>query len=128
MINSWSKLPKPGLFLARRIVRIAPTYWLFITLLAVLVVVRPSAVKLEVAAEHYLYSVLSVPHSSPLEGGNLPLLQPGWSRNYQMFFHCVFALALPIAAPLRVAVAAVALGRPSALAVSAASARGPAGR
>jgi exopolysaccharide production protein ExoZ len=103
VVTTWSRPPGPRLFFVRRLIRIAPTYWLYTTILALLVIADPTFLGLRVTAAHYLNSILFIPHVSPLDGSVSPVLQPGWTLNYEMFFYCVFAAALLIAAPMRAA-------------------------
>jgi exopolysaccharide production protein ExoZ len=109
VVTTWSKPATPGLFLARRLVRIAPIYWIYTTALALIVLVFPSALRLEVTPSHYLYSILFIPHSNPVDGRVEPLLQLGWTLNYEMFFYCVFAATLMVSAPLRAGVTVAVL-------------------
>ena len=85
---------RPGAFIWRRLVRVAPPYWVA-TLLAVLVaVVRP----------HFLWEppfsgldvVRSLAFMPYVDGWGLryPVLTQGWTLNYEMFFYAVFAAAL----------------------------------
>ena len=79
-------------FLVRRIARILPLYWLVTTLMLVYVLLRgfgPSDASLGLAVSSYLF----IP--SPRPSGELgPLYGVGWTLNYEMFFYCLFALAL----------------------------------
>jgi exopolysaccharide production protein ExoZ len=109
VVTTWSRPVSPGAFMLRRLIRIAPTYWIYTTLLAFFVVVFPSILKLEVTPAHYLYSLLFIPHESPLDQSVSPLLQPGWTLNYEMFFYCVFAVTLIFSAAYRVVVVTLML-------------------
>ena len=83
-------------FLRRRLARIVPIYWaataLFIALsfsgLAPLNRVPPSAT--EIAA-----TLAFIPYLRP-DGLMQPVYGLGWTLNYEMFFYCLFALALPL--------------------------------
>lgn len=109
VVTTWSSPISPGGFMLRRMIRIAPTYWIYTTLLALVVVVFPSALKLNVTPGHYLYSLLFIPHMSPFNQV-APLLQPGWTLNYEMFFYLVFAVTLTSSAAYRVVVVTLLLG------------------
>jgi exopolysaccharide production protein ExoZ len=93
VVTTWSRPTSAGAFMLRRAIRIAPTYWIYTTLLALFVLLFPSVLKLTVTPGHYLWSMLFIPHMSPFDQV-APLLQPGWTLNYEMFFYCVFAVAL----------------------------------
>lgn len=97
-----------GLFLARRLVRLVPLYWL-VTTLSVLVLVqqaRPTGLSGDtwrwIAAS---YAFLFYPHA---EGGDFPVYAQGWTLNFEMVFYAGFAAALPFRRGL--ALAALAAG------------------
>jgi peptidoglycan/LPS O-acetylase OafA/YrhL len=81
-------------FLIRRIIRIAPPYWLFTTLMVATALlfgehVRNTSVNGTSVATSYLF----VPW--PRADGELnPLLSQGWTLNYEAFFYVAFAIAL----------------------------------
>ena len=75
------------LFLKRRILRIAPLYWLC-TVFAFWFAFWPG-----VEPKSLIASVLFVPVRS--EGGSIhTVLPPGWTLNFEMFFYIVFAAGL----------------------------------
>jgi exopolysaccharide production protein ExoZ len=103
MVVTTSRQPVgPGMFMLRRIARIVPTYWLYTTVLALFVVLVPGALNLKMTLPHYLFSIFFIPHHNPLDGSIEPVLGPGWTLNYEMFFYCIFAISLLIAAVHRV--------------------------
>lgn len=108
VVTTWSKPTSPGAFMLRRLIRIAPTYWIYTTLLALVIVVFPSVLKLNVTPGHYLYSLLFIPHVSPHDQV-APLLQPGWTLNYEMFFYFVFAVGLTSPTSYRVVIVTLML-------------------
>jgi exopolysaccharide production protein ExoZ len=92
----------PALFWRRRLVRIVPLYWLFLSLL----------VAVELSASQYLKttqltlatvvkSFLFVPHFHAVQKLIAPILIPGWSLNYEMFFYFIFGFALLIKSDAR---------------------------
>lgn len=106
----------PGAFLWNRAARIIPLYWavtLGITALAVLA--PPVMPGLQPDAWRVLASLLFIPHRNP-QGDIFPLLVPGWTLNYEVFFYALAALAwaAPAAWRLRIffgaLLALVALG------------------
>lgn len=106
----------PGAFLWRRAARVVPLYWTATLGLALAALAAPSLLpNLRPDAGHVLLSLLFLPHPGP-DGDGFPLLVPGWTLNFEMFFYLVFAaaLALPRAVRLRALtlalVALVALG------------------
>jgi exopolysaccharide production protein ExoZ len=75
-------------FFIRRLVRIVPMYWLLTCF----------AVTLNgVSFEHIAASFLFIPALHPAFGIYLPVLEPGWTLNLEMFFYLIFGLtfALP---------------------------------
>lgn len=81
-------------FLWRRIIRIAPLYWLATAALLGIALVAPSIMKTTVVSwPHVLGSFLFLPVESPaLPGKFMPLVIPGWTLNYEMFFYLLFGL------------------------------------
>ena len=81
-------------FLARRLARIVPLYWMFTGLMIAATLLVPQ--RLESAAfslEHAILSLLFIPHIAP-QGGFHPILSLGWTLMYEMFFYLSFAVAL----------------------------------
>lgn len=77
-------------FYTRRLVRIVPIYWIA-TLIAVAAAVTHGSF---LSVEHLLYSLLFIPDASTPGGSLQPVLGPGWTLNYEMFFYGLFAVAL----------------------------------
>jgi len=84
----------PQAFLKRRMIRILPLYWLFTTLMLVSILVLGDRINNNgLSLPHVVASYLLFPW--PRADGQLfPLLQLGWTLNYEMFFYVVFAAAL----------------------------------
>ncbi|WP_298963006.1 acyltransferase [uncultured Methylobacterium sp.] len=99
----------PRRFLAHRIARVVPLYWLVTSLYLALALARPGMLNAPGGADPGLVaaSYLFWPMARP-DGAVTPLYSLGWTLNYEMAFYAVFALALPW--PRRRAVAAVAAG------------------
>ncbi|WP_082907931.1 acyltransferase family protein [Bradyrhizobium neotropicale] len=85
----------PTDFFLNRMVRIVPMYW-FVTLSFVFAaMVFPILFpRLVVSTTHTLASLFFVPMRSPSDGEIWPVVVPGWTLNYEMFFYAVFAMAL----------------------------------
>jgi len=101
----------PQAFYRRRIIRIVPLYWLLTSLLLVILLVYPAALQsARFEPGHTIASYLFLPAHHPVTGLLEPLLIPGWTLNYEMFFYLVFgaALVLPAAARLLAVLAALA--------------------
>ncbi|MFC0242363.1 acyltransferase family protein [Rhodopseudomonas telluris] len=84
----------PAAFMRRRLIRVAPLYWVF-TLLAILtVVVLPERVQsTQLSLPHILASLLFVPWRAP-SGALVPPLSVGWTLNFEILFYSVFAFGL----------------------------------
>jgi peptidoglycan/LPS O-acetylase OafA/YrhL len=81
-------------FMTRRIIRIAPLYWLVTTFALVVAIAAPSLIK--APPGDYLYIVASYlfwPYMR-LTGDIRPLAAPGWTLNLEMLFYVVFAVGL----------------------------------
>ncbi|UAB78671.1 acyltransferase [Erythrobacter sp. SCSIO 43205] len=104
MVTSTSgRATRPGEFLRKRFIRIAPLYW--VLTIAWLAFVPGWDFG------HLASSLLFLPSPDPVTGAmRSPLLEPGWSLNFEMFFYFVFAAILLVPEKWRVWVAAVALG------------------
>lgn len=93
--------PTPGDFLRRRAARIIPLYWLVTLGLAGVWVVAPQLFPhMQATPSHVAMSLLFIPHANP-HGVVAPLVAPGWTLNYEMFFYAIFASALLAPARLR---------------------------
>ncbi len=91
----------PRRFLTNRISRVVPLYWAMTLLMAVILLIAPDVFK---TAQYdtvvVLKSLFFIPHFSQSYPDMLwPIVAPGWSLNYEMYFYCIFAIAL--LAPLR---------------------------
>jgi len=86
-------------FMRRRVLRIVPLYWLLTLLMVAVALCMPSLFRtLLVEPGTLVQSLLFIPHYSHSFPDRVwPLLVPGWSLNYEMFFYLLFAasLALP---------------------------------
>jgi hypothetical protein len=81
-------------FLIRRLIRIVPLYWLYTTLMLLLVLL-PFTLKESVFSFIYtLKSYLFVPACNPATGLALPLVPQGWTLSLEMYFYLLFALLL----------------------------------
>lgn len=85
---------RPLRFLKRRIVRVAPLYWLITLALAAGVLLFPARFPdLTVTPGHLLLSMGFIQHMNPA-GYPFPLLAPGWTLNYEAVFYLAFAALL----------------------------------
>lgn len=83
----------PLAFLANRIARIVPIYWLVTVFLVLLFLIgfKPVGI-VDVTTEYFLKSIGFIPFD---RGGFVePLVSVGWTLNYEMFFYAVFSIFL----------------------------------
>lgn len=81
-------------FMARRLARIVPPYWFFTSAMLLVAVLLPSQLRHpQTSVENVLKSFLFLP-SLNAYGAPYPVLQLGWTVNFEMFFYAVFALGL----------------------------------
>jgi exopolysaccharide production protein ExoZ len=89
---------RPAEFFWLRIIRVVPLYWL-----ATLAVVASAAFEHSLtnlyAPSAIAKSLLFIPYRAPESSSDTPILQNGWTLNFEMFFYALFALSL--AAPRR---------------------------
>lgn len=100
---------QPGawrVFLARRIARIVPLYWLLTTVLLLGGLIAPRLLNVPLGDwQHILSSYLFIPS---LRGDEIrPVMALGWTLNLEMFFYVLFAGALLL--PLRRGMVALTL-------------------
>jgi exopolysaccharide production protein ExoZ len=88
---------EPGLFLARRALRILPPYWLATLALIPLALWGPRPLMhVHPQPLHVALSLLLVPHDDP-EHVPFPLLTQGWTLIYEAGFYALIALSLTAA-------------------------------
>ncbi len=82
----------PSQFIGQRAMRIVPMYW-----------IATLAVMMQIEGEwaFKVQSLLFIPATNPESGLMQPVLEPGWTLNYEMFFYAVFAAALFLKESLR---------------------------
>jgi len=95
-------------FLRRRLLRVAPMYWLFTALMLVaLAVFHDRIVHTDLTPQTLAASLLFFPIARA-DGDVYPILAVGWTLEYEIFFYACFALAL--LAPRRIGLAAITVG------------------
>jgi exopolysaccharide production protein ExoZ len=90
-------------FYRRRIKRIVPLYWLATVFSAIVAFCAPSLLKSTVFdVPHLVASLFFLPWSNPADTTMIaPVIVPGWTLNYEMFFYLVFAAVLLVPEPRR---------------------------
>jgi exopolysaccharide production protein ExoZ len=112
LVTTWEKPITPMQFMANRIKRIVPLYWLVTVALAGIAILAPSVFKtLKWEWVDLAKSLLFVPYwNTTFPDMIAPLLLPGWSLDYEMFFYGLFALALLMRREWRVPVMVGTMG------------------
>jgi len=99
VVSAANKEPTPGRFFCLRLIRIVPLYW--VATLAMLALAawgyaeRSSFTPAEIATSLLFVPYASYPHPA------LPIVENGWTLNYEMFFYLLFALWLAAPRNLR---------------------------
>lgn len=96
MVITTSATTSPGAFAIKRIIRVVPMYWLLTVLMVAIWAIKPDLFKtLNVTSVSLVQSLLFIPHFSDAFPEQVwPLLVPGWTLNFEMFFYAVFAVSL----------------------------------
>lgn len=94
-----------GKFLENRARRVIPLYWFFTLLMAAILLLMPNVFKAtQYDTTAMLLSLAFIPHwSSVTPTEAWPIVAPGWSLNFEMYFYFIFALSLFLAEKFRIA-------------------------
>ena len=109
---------RPVFFVANRLIRIVPLYWAVTIAMCVLSLIPGALRTFTFDAETLAKSLLFIPYYDQT-GKIWPLVVPGWSLNYELFFYGVFAIglffrrAIAFTIPVMVVLATVGLIMPS---------------
>ena len=92
----------PRQFVAKRLGRIVPAYWLYTMIVAALIYYLPEAMPNQgVSPEFLVKSLLFIPAQNPSGIGLLPVNTVGWTLNLEMVFYLIVAISLFVALPRR---------------------------
>ena len=99
----------PAEFAMRRIFRIVPLYWILTIAMATAIFLHPALFPhTRVDVPSLVKSLLFIPYQNPnFDGGRVPILFPGWTLNFEMYFYAIFALVLFFPVSWRVSVNAL---------------------
>ncbi|MEQ7920556.1 acyltransferase [Xanthomonas sp. WHRI 1810A] len=98
-ITTAGKDVSPGSFMLKRLMRIVPLYWMLTIVAGAVALLAPSLLKHTVLGmTHFISSLAFFPALNPayLDSTDTavlitPLLVPGWTLNYEIFFYVIFA-------------------------------------
>lgn len=95
-VTTASKSSSPAYFWYRRIIRVVPLYWFFILIIIVPKLFVPELFQsTQLNPDHIIKSLLFIPHFHPVVSDQIwPILIPGWTLNYEMFFYFLFGASL----------------------------------
>ncbi|MGJ8526225.1 hypothetical protein LMG33818_001974 [Halomonadaceae bacterium LMG 33818] len=83
------------IFFMDRIIRIAPTYWLFTLITAGIIYFAHHVMPVYgVSVTALLKSLFFVPSQNPAGFGFYPILPVGWTLNFEMMFYLLFSVSL----------------------------------
>lgn len=105
-----SSLPGAWHFLKKRIIRVAPLYWIY-TILKVALIFAATHQAISLATpdiSDIAKSLFFIPHLDA-HGNPFPILQVGWTLNYEMLFYLIFSLAIAINRKHRLAAISAAI-------------------
>jgi exopolysaccharide production protein ExoZ len=98
---------KPGRFIAKRAMRIIPAYWVATLLVTILALMLPQQFRTTIpTVEGFLKSLFFFPSQDP----KAPLLNLGWTLDYEAFFYFIFACSFFLKSELRTLAHIVLLG------------------
>ncbi|VIO65770.1 hypothetical protein CI1B_08770 [Bradyrhizobium ivorense] len=105
-----SRVESPAVFVGLRLIRVAPLYWV-LTLCAVGLLLLFGGAKPGLAlANDVMLSAMFVPHHSSIFSGTIwPVLNPGWTLYFEMFFYLIFAIGLFFRKPLLISLCLISL-------------------
>jgi exopolysaccharide production protein ExoZ len=86
----------PYRFMLNRLLRIVPLYWIVTILMLTILLLKPDLLKSSTFNSfHILSSFFFLPWPHPVFSSEIwPLVIPGWSLNYEIFFYIIFCFSL----------------------------------
>lgn len=93
--DNFGKPGAPTDFLVRRIIRVVPVYWFYTFLIASILLSVPHLFSQgkSFGLNHLIASLLFIPWQNSI-GDIKPVLNVGWTLNFEMYFYCIFAMTL----------------------------------
>jgi exopolysaccharide production protein ExoZ len=109
MVRITSEASRPLAFLADRLRRIVPVYWL--VTFAGLAVSAALSGKFRFTATEVAASLLFLPYGDPLPDRHyIPIIAVGWTLNYEMMFYAIFACGLLLPRSFQLVAVSAAFG------------------
>lgn len=105
-----SRVETPAVFAGLRLIRVAPLYWILTLGAAGLLLLSGGAKPGTALVNDVILSALFIPHHSSIFTGTIwPVLNPGWTLYFEMFFYLIFAVGLFFRKPLLISLCVIAL-------------------
>jgi exopolysaccharide production protein ExoZ len=98
---------RPAAFMWRRFLRVAPLYYIFTTLMVIMLLVLPNGPKDTTLDWGQVISSYGFFPFAREDGRIAPVLSLGWTLNYEVFFYAIFAFALMFGRLFMIACAAL---------------------
>ena len=95
-LNYLNKNLSPLSFLIRRFIRVIPLYWIFLIMLIILNFLFPKLAfnNVSINFESVYKSLIFIPYFDIKNHEIWPILIPGWTLNYEIFFYLLFSFFL----------------------------------
>lgn len=105
-----SRVELPAVFAGLRLIRVAPLYWILTLCAAALLLLSGGAKPGFALVNDVALSAMFVPHHSSVFPGTIwPVLNPGWTLYFEMFFYLIFAIGLFFRKPLMISLCLISL-------------------
>ncbi|WGS04155.1 acyltransferase [Bradyrhizobium sp. ISRA437] len=105
-----SRVESPAVFAGLRLIRVAPLYWILTLCAASLLLLSGGAKPGFALVNDVMLSAMFVPHHSSIFPGTIwPVLNPGWTLYFEMFFYLIFAIGLLFRKPLLISLCLISL-------------------
>jgi len=105
-----SRVEAPAVFVGLRLIRVAPLYWILTLCAASLLLLFGAAKPGITLVNDVILSALFIPHHSSIFAGTIwPVLNPGWTLYFEMFFYLIFAIGLFFRKPLLISLCLIPL-------------------
>jgi exopolysaccharide production protein ExoZ len=113
-VTAVSRGEAPAKFVLKRLLRIVPLYWLVTTFVLAIVLIKPQLMRsASFDAAHAVASYLFIAWPHPKFTGMFwPVVVPGWTLDYEIFFYAIVTVSLVFALrwrPLIICAALIAL-------------------
>ncbi|WP_407165416.1 acyltransferase family protein [Bradyrhizobium sp. ORS 111] len=105
-----SRIETPAVFAGLRLIRVAPLYWILTLCAASLLLMSGGAKPGFALVNDVMLSAMFFPHHSSIFQGTIwPVLNPGWTLYFEMFFYLIFTIGLFFRKPLLISLGLISL-------------------